>query len=167
MRAGAFQDRLASRERLQLTACPPPPPQAALWADSAFLASLGVMDYSLLVGVDEGRKELVVSIIDYLRQYTWDKQLETWVKATPGIMLLAGVVGGPGTGPGGRREGGPTVISPKQYKRRFRRAMEKYFVPIPDPLSPVPLSLPGGGGGGGARSDPHRPAAADDAAYDD
>lgn len=46
-----------------------------------------------------------------------DKQLETYVKAS-------GVLGG---GPG--RE--PTVISPNQYKKRFRRAMSRYFVMVP------------------------------------
>jgi 1-phosphatidylinositol-3-phosphate 5-kinase len=29
------------------------------------------MDYSLMVGVDEARKELVVGIIDVVRTYTW------------------------------------------------------------------------------------------------
>ena len=42
--------------------------------------SINVMDYSLLVGVDAQKRELVCGIIDYLRQYTWDKQLENWVK---------------------------------------------------------------------------------------
>jgi hypothetical protein len=36
---------------------------------------MNVMDYSLFVGVDKQKKELVFGIIDYLRQYTWDKQL--------------------------------------------------------------------------------------------
>lgn len=31
--------------------------EASLWADTAFLAGLGVMDYSLLVGVDKVRRE--------------------------------------------------------------------------------------------------------------
>ena len=44
--------------------------------------SINVMDYSLLVGVDEQRQEMVFGIVDYLRQYTWDKQLETWVKSS-------------------------------------------------------------------------------------
>ncbi|GAA0151031.1 kinase [Lithospermum erythrorhizon] len=46
------------------------------------------MDYSLLVGIDEERHELVLGIIDFMRQYTWDKHLETWVKAS-------GILGGP------------------------------------------------------------------------
>lgn len=35
----------------------------AIQADTQFLASLSVMDYSLLVGLDESSKELVVGII--------------------------------------------------------------------------------------------------------
>lgn len=80
-----------------------------------------VMDYSLLVGIDEEKKELVIGIIDYLRQYTWDKQLETWVKAS-------GFLGGP-------KNESPTVISPMQYKKRFRKAMSKYFLTVPDQWS--------------------------------
>lgn len=104
-----------------------------MYNDTAFLASLGVMDYSLLCGVDRQGGVLTVGIIDYVRQYTWDKQLETYVKAS-------GVLGGAG------RE--PTVISPNQYKKRFRRAMSRYFVMVVRPLFSVcPLPPP-----------PHRPA---------
>lgn len=84
------------------------------------------MDYSLLVGVDEERQELVLGIIDFIRQYTWDKHLETWVKAS-------GILGGPKNAP-------PTVISPKQYKKRFRKAMSTYFVMVPDHWSPPPIA---------------------------
>lgn len=80
------------------------------------------MDYSLLVGIDEERKELVMGIIDYLRQYTWDKQLETWVKASAFL--------------GGSKDVLPTIISPDQYKKRFRKAMSKYFLTLPDQWSP-------------------------------
>ncbi|KAL6045049.1 1-phosphatidylinositol-3-phosphate 5-kinase, partial [Balamuthia mandrillaris] len=90
----------------------------AVWNDSLFLSELGIMDYSLLIGLDESTHELVVGVIDYMRKYTWDKQLETWVKWS-GIM-------------GGGRGKVPTVISPKQYKTRFRAAMWLYFVMIPD-----------------------------------
>lgn len=96
--------------------------ERAVWNDTSFLASVDVMDYSLLVGIDEERKELVMGIIDYLRQYTWDKQLETWVKAT-GFL-------------GGSKDVLPTIISPDQYKKRFRKAMSKYFLALPDQWSP-------------------------------
>jgi len=92
---------------------------AALRRDAAFLSSLGVMDYSLLAGVDRRADELVVGVVDYLRQYTWDKQLETYVKQS-------GLVGGGGPGKT------PTVISPGQYEKRFATAMRRYFVCVPD-----------------------------------
>ncbi|GAA0145012.1 kinase [Lithospermum erythrorhizon] len=95
--------------------------ERAVWNDTSFLASVDVMDYSLLVGVDEELKELVVGIIDFMRQYTWDKHLETWVKAS-------GILGGP-------KNASPTIISPKQYKKRFRKAMTTYFLTVPDQWS--------------------------------
>ncbi|XP_031114168.1 putative 1-phosphatidylinositol-3-phosphate 5-kinase FAB1C [Ipomoea triloba] len=96
--------------------------ERAVWNDTSFLAGVYVMDYSLLVGVDEERKELVLGIIDFMRQYTWDKHLETWVKAS-------GILGGP-------KNASPTVISPIQYKKRFRKAMTSYFLTVPDQWSP-------------------------------
>lgn len=97
--------------------------ERAVWNDTSFLASVDVMDYSLLVGVDEEGRELVLGIIDFMRQYTWDKHLETWVKAS-------GILGGP-------KNAAPTVISPKQYKKRFRKAMKNYFLMVPDQWSPT------------------------------
>ncbi|KAF8668280.1 hypothetical protein HU200_052335 [Digitaria exilis] len=94
--------------------------QRAIWNDTAFLTSVNVMDYSLLVGVDKQKHELVFGIIDYLRQYTWDKQLETWVKTS--LVVPKNV--------------SPTVISPKEYKKRFRKFMGKYFLTVPDTWSP-------------------------------
>ncbi|EFJ51101.1 hypothetical protein VOLCADRAFT_88405 [Volvox carteri f. nagariensis] len=90
--------------------------EAAVWADTGFLAGQDVMDYSLLVGVDKENGVLALAIIDFIRQYTWDKQLETWVKSS-------GMLGGNG------KE--PTIISPKQYMRRFRAAMQQYFTAVP------------------------------------
>ncbi|KAL7162801.1 hypothetical protein ACSBR2_043142 [Camellia fascicularis] len=101
--------------------------ERAVWNDTAFLASIDVMDYSLLLGIDEGKQELVIGIIDFMRQYTWDKHLETWVKAS-GIL-------------GGLKNEAPTVISPKQYKKRFRKAMTTYFLMVPDQWSP-PIIIP-------------------------
>jgi len=51
---------------------------------------------------------------DYIRTYTWDKKLESWVKD-------ASFLGG------GAHRGEPTIVTPKQYKARFRSAMERYF----------------------------------------
>lgn len=91
-----------------------------VWNDTLCLSSLNVMDYSLLVGVDQTNGKLVLGIIDYMRTYTWDKQFETYVKRT-GIL-----------GAGGSKSKIPTIISPKQYKKRFRVAIWSYFLLIPN-----------------------------------
>eukprot|EP00268_Persea_americana_P061300 TRINITY_DN7729_c0_g2_i2.p1 TRINITY_DN7729_c0_g2~~TRINITY_DN7729_c0_g2_i2.p1 ORF type:complete len:1458 (+),score=277.34 TRINITY_DN7729_c0_g2_i2:442-4374(+) len=90
--------------------------QRAIWNDTSFLTSINVMDYSLLLGVDKQSREIVFGIIDYLRQYTWDKQLETWVKSS--LVVPKNEM--------------PTVISPKDYKKRFRKFMYTFFFAIPD-----------------------------------
>lgn len=74
------------------------------------------MDYSLFLGVDKDRKQFVFGIIDYLRQYTWDKQLETWAKSSLVVP----------------KNSSPTVVSPVEYKKRFRKFMSKYFLSVPD-----------------------------------
>ncbi|KAI9143284.1 hypothetical protein BKA69DRAFT_168243 [Paraphysoderma sedebokerense] len=89
---------------------------ASVWNDTLFLSRMNVMDYSLLVGIDEEKQELVVGIVDFIRTFTWDKKLESWVKETVG-------------GKSGKE---PTIISPRQYKTRFREAMERYFLLVPD-----------------------------------
>jgi 1-phosphatidylinositol-3-phosphate 5-kinase len=89
------------------------------------------MDYSLVVGVDSLKNELVVGIVgtrlmifwyseifsnfwtDYIRTYTWDKRLETWVKESAFM--------------GGVGKGEPTIVTPRQYRQRFTSAMETYF----------------------------------------
>ncbi|KAK4057967.1 Mitochondrial distribution and morphology protein 12 [Microbotryomycetes sp. JL221] len=91
--------------------------KVAIYNDTLFLSNLNVMDYSLVVGVDSVKQELVVGIVDFIRTYTWDKRLENWVKDLGG---------------GSSKAGGPTIITPKQYKQRFREAMEGYFLLSPD-----------------------------------
>ncbi|TDL28185.1 hypothetical protein BD410DRAFT_782156 [Rickenella mellea] len=92
--------------------------RGALYNDSKFLADINVMDYSLLVGVDSKTNELVVGIVDYIRTYTWDKKLESWVKESAFL--------------GGAGKGEPTIVTPKQYRQRFISAMERYFPMVPD-----------------------------------
>jgi 1-phosphatidylinositol-3-phosphate 5-kinase len=90
--------------------------RASLFNDTLFLARLNVMDYSLVIGIDEDNQQLVVGIIDFIRTFTWDKKLESWVKERG---LVRGV-----------KE--PTVVSPRQYKNRFREAMERYILMVPE-----------------------------------
>ncbi|KAJ1650434.1 Mitochondrial distribution and morphology protein 12 [Dispira simplex] len=91
--------------------------QSSIWNDTLFLANHDIVDYSLLVAIDEEKHDLVVGIVDFIQTFTWDKRLENWVKET-------GFLGG-----GGKQ---PTIISPKQYKQRFRNAMGRYFTVVPD-----------------------------------
>lgn len=81
------------------------------------------MDYSLLVGVDDVNNELILGIVDYMRTYTLDKKLESWVKivAIPGPHL-------------------PTVISPEMYCTRFSDAIDTYFPVAPDQWTGLSIS---------------------------
>lgn len=85
--------------------------RASVWNDTLFLSKQNVMDYSLMIAIDEERKELVVGIIDCIRTYTWDKKLEFWIKD--------------------RGKNKPTVTSPRDYKNRFREAMGRYVLQAP------------------------------------
>ena len=96
--------------------------RTSIWNDTLFLSQNNIMDYSLLVGISHDKHELVVGILDYLQPYSWDKKLENWVKET-------GILGG-----GGKE---PTIVSPLQYKARFREAMERYFLMVPDMWTPI------------------------------
>ncbi|OKL56604.1 hypothetical protein UA08_08153 [Talaromyces atroroseus] len=89
----------------------------SVWNDTLFLGRQNVMDYSLMIAIDEPRRELVVGIIDCIRTYTWDKKLESWIKDR-------------GFGGGGKNR--PTVTSPKEYKSRFREAMARYVLQAPN-----------------------------------
>ncbi|KAI1267732.1 hypothetical protein F5Y18DRAFT_309440 [Xylariaceae sp. FL1019] len=91
--------------------------RASVFNDTLFLARQNVMDYSLMIAVDEVKKELVVGIIDCIRTYTWDKKLESWIKDR-------GFAGG--------NRNRPTVTSPKEYKSRFREAMARYILQAPN-----------------------------------
>ncbi|TDG46399.1 hypothetical protein AWZ03_007173 [Drosophila navojoa] len=89
----------------------------ALQRDASFLERNEIMDYSLLVGLDDKRNMLVLGIIDYIRTFTLDKKLESMLKQT-------GLLGG--------GMGKPTIVAPQPYKQRFIDAMDRYFNIVPD-----------------------------------
>lgn len=72
-----------------------------------------MMDYSLLVGLDENNL-LIVGIIDYIRKFTIDKRIESFMKQVVDQSKL------------------PTIVSPHVYKNRFIEAMDRYFLAVPD-----------------------------------
>lgn len=109
--------------------------RGSLYSDTKFLEDINVMDYSLVVGVDSQKNELVTGIVgalsplyilaeavvdltdlavtDYIRTYTWDKKLENLVKESTFLGAAA--------------KGEPTIITPKLYRHRFLTSMERYF----------------------------------------
>jgi len=86
----------------------------AIHNDTLFLSKSEIVDYSILCGICDDTNEIVLGIIDYLRIYDLDKLMETGFKSM--------AVWRPQ----------PTVIRPEKYKRRFRSAMDKYFMAVPD-----------------------------------
>lgn len=90
--------------------------QMAIENDTEFLSHVNIVDYSILVGIDEDNFEVVVGIIDYMRQYDIIKRVERMGKS---VGMIAG-------------QAEPTIIQPSQYKKRFRLAMERNFMAVPD-----------------------------------
>ncbi|KAJ3098074.1 1-phosphatidylinositol-3-phosphate 5-kinase [Phlyctochytrium planicorne] len=95
--------------------------QDSILNDTLFLASANVMDYSLLVGVNDEKKELIVGIVDFIGPYTWYKKIETRGKTTLRGKELC------------------TVLPPDQYGERFRKAMDQYFLMVPDKWIKIPI----------------------------
>lgn len=85
----------------------------AILRDATFLEKNYVMDYSLLVGLDDNNL-LIVGIIDYIRKFTIDKRVESFLKQVVDQSKL------------------PTIVSPNVYKNRFIEAMDRYFLAVPD-----------------------------------
>ena len=48
--------------------------------DVTFLTENNIIDYSLLVGINNEKNVLTVGLIDYIRTFTWDKYLEMKIK---------------------------------------------------------------------------------------
>jgi hypothetical protein len=110
--------------------------KAAVYNDSLILSKMNVVDYSLLLIIDEkcniknsvnhnikennhpsgcvicNVKSIRVGIIDYVRKYTWDKQLEHVGKVIINRLQV------------------PTIVNPVNYKERFKEAMDDFFIGI-------------------------------------
>ena len=83
----------------------------AVHNDSLYLSKQSVIDYSMFVIINHRKKTVRLGIIDYIQTYTIEKQIESYLKA--GIASEE-----------------PTIISPEEYKIRFRSAMDKYFIAL-------------------------------------
>ncbi|KAK4684262.1 hypothetical protein P7C73_g5929, partial [Tremellales sp. Uapishka_1] len=85
--------------------------------DTKFLSNQSVMDYSLLLGLDEDKKEMVVGLVDAIGSYNLFKTIES-----RGKLAL-------------NRGGEVTIIPPDQYRDRFETSLRQYFVACPDKWS--------------------------------
>ncbi|KAG8696818.1 hypothetical protein FRC08_006919 [Ceratobasidium sp. 394] len=94
--------------------------QEAVKYDAEFLAKSNIMDYSLLLGVDQEHSEIACGLVDTIGSYTFAKTLENKAKTN----LQSREV---------------TVVPPAEYQDRFVKAMERYFLACPDKWSkPAP-----------------------------
>ena len=89
----------------------------SIYNDTLFLFKMGIVDYSLLLFInkqdEKSKNSLIrVGIIDFIRKYTWDKQIEHIVKT-----IINGF-------------NSPTIINPEDYRERFIAAIKSYFIGI-------------------------------------
>lgn len=84
--------------------------------DLQFLSSINIVDYSLLLHIFPQHGIITLGLIDFLRPYTWDKQIETIGKKLANI----------------RTGQEPTIISPNEYKIRFLQFIDKIFSSAPN-----------------------------------
>ncbi|SCV71037.1 BQ2448_3799 [Microbotryum intermedium] len=97
----------------------------ALSNDVKFLSDNGGVDYSLLVGVNDEKKELVIGLIDTLGVFNTLKLVEHQVKS--GVKKATA-----------SDANQVTVLPPTDYATRFKSAMDAYFISVPDKFSKPP-----------------------------
>ncbi|SCZ98306.1 BZ3500_MvSof-1268-A1-R1_Chr7-1g09091 [Microbotryum saponariae] len=100
----------------------------ALSNDVKFLSDNGGVDYSLLVGVNDEKKELVIGLIDTLGVFNTLKLVEHQVKS--GVKKATA-----------SDANQVTVLPPTDYATRFKSAMDAYFISVPDKFSKPPGDL--------------------------
>jgi 1-phosphatidylinositol-3-phosphate 5-kinase len=94
--------------------------QIAIFNDSLYMSKHQIIDYSLFLVINPLKRTVRVGIIDYVRHYNFREVIEQRFKET-------------------MSKEAPTVINPEQYKRRFRAAMDKYFISlVPDANCDLP-----------------------------
>ena len=100
----------------------------ALKDDIKFLAECNIVDYSLLVGVEEKGGNLIIGIVDFLCEYGLLKALESTSKRS--LSVIEGAIKTMiGTNDG---QNDVTIIPPEEYAKRMISAIETYFPAIPD-----------------------------------
>ncbi|ODN92012.1 hypothetical protein L198_05684 [Cryptococcus wingfieldii CBS 7118] len=123
----------------------------AIALDTKFLASQSIMDYSLLLGIDDSSRAFSTSATAAAGQpAAYEEQVEAMRRAKD-KTLIVGLVDAIGSfnlfktiesrGKMALNRGGDvTVIPPDQYRERFESAMRHYFIACPDKWSRVSSS---------------------------
>jgi 1-phosphatidylinositol-3-phosphate 5-kinase len=83
----------------------------AIQNDTSFLAEKHVVDYSMLLIINEDDNSVKMGIIDYSVLYNMARALERG-----GKKLIRGAT--------------PTMTNPKEYRERFIRSMNKYLMGV-------------------------------------
>jgi hypothetical protein len=95
----------------------------AMSEDTSVLSKGKIMDYSLIVGINESSQRLTVGIIDYFRPYTLAEVGENYFKrAADRVQFLL-------REQSERKE--PTVTEPPIYRNRFLTWIRTYFCSVP------------------------------------
>lgn len=85
---------------------------AEIWNDTLFLSQQNIVDYSLLLLIDQDKSLIRYGIIDYMEQYTFERAIESKYKTVVGTEI-------------------PTIILPTEYKNRFRQYLiQIYFMSV-------------------------------------
>jgi len=96
----------------------------AIRSDAAFLTSSNIMDYSMLLGVDDHGHDIACGLVDTIGSYNVAKTLEYTAKQS----LKSGK--------------DVTVMPPAEYEARFVSAMESYLIACPDKWTKPPRGQP-------------------------
>ncbi|EJD38332.1 hypothetical protein AURDEDRAFT_116536 [Auricularia subglabra TFB-10046 SS5] len=100
--------------------------QEAVKSDCDFLSKNNIMDYSLLLGIDQERKQIACGLVDTIGSYSFAKTLEYKAKQGLNNNLIVG----------SNKE--VTVIPPAEYRDRFVKAIDGYFLACPDKWTKFP-----------------------------
>lgn len=107
--------------------------------DTLFLSELDIVDYSMILCCNDIREgfpdgKIIVGIIDYLREYTWEKKIESVVKSINSNLASVGnrISWKPDISAKAHvcnleLANTPTIIRPDLYGRRFRKNISSLF----------------------------------------
>ena len=97
--------------------------------------------YSLLLGIDEERKEIACGLVDTIGKLSWQPTLvTTYLRIDPGSYTFAKTL--EYKAKQGLHGKAVTVVPPAEYQQRFVNTLEGYFVACPgtESLSIGPLN---------------------------